>query len=230
MKRFSPNVWSLSLGIVNVGLVRTPDGLVLIDTGTSGSGARILSRLADRGHGPTDIRHVLLTHVHYDHVGGVGDIKKYSGAKVHMHKADAGLLRAGIGGRPLVPGPGVVSKLVGSSLMKGDAGRVEACVVDHEIIREGSEGLPPGFSAIFTPGHTAGHISFLYEPEKVLFVGDAATNIFGLGHPFVFEDPDEAVRSERKLGTVDFEIALFGHGRALTRKGPRAFQRRFGAV
>jgi len=90
-----------------------------------------------------------------------------------------------------------------------------------------------GIKAIHTPGHTAGHLAFLWPQNGgVLFAGDAAGNIFGLGPPIsalgamFTEDAAGAKESFRKLAALEFDIACFGHGRPIKGKAHAAFRRR----
>jgi glyoxylase-like metal-dependent hydrolase (beta-lactamase superfamily II) len=78
-----------------------------------------------------------------------------------------------------------------------------------------------GFSAVHTPGHTSGHVSYLLDRAGgVLFVGDAAG---GGRHDRVrrsprmmTEDMAAAETSVARLAAMDFQVAVFGHGRAIT--------------
>jgi glyoxylase-like metal-dependent hydrolase (beta-lactamase superfamily II) len=77
-----------------------------------------------------------------------------------------------------------------------------------------------GLRIVATPGHTAGHISVLDPTASTLVVGDAAFNLGGqlLGViPQFTADADQARESIRKLGTLGFERALFGHGPPIER-------------
>jgi glyoxylase-like metal-dependent hydrolase (beta-lactamase superfamily II) len=71
------------------------------------------------------------------------------------------------------------------------------------------------FRVIETPGHTAGHVSLLWEERGILFTGDAAANLTRLGPHPAADDPEEARRSFEALADVPFEAACFGHGRGL---------------
>jgi len=89
-----------------------------------------------------------------------------------------------------------------------------------------------GVRAIHTPGHTAGHLSFLWPQNGgVLFAGDAAGSILGLGPPTgVFggmftEDIPTAKESFRKLAELEFDVACFGHGGPIRGKAHAAFRR-----
>ena len=84
-----------------------------------------------------------------------------------------------------------------------------------------------GLTALHTPGHTAGHIAYLWPKHGgVLFVGDALANLRGkLGHAPVGADWDEVVVSAKRLAQLDFQTAVFGHGRVMHQGAAAAFRR-----
>jgi glyoxylase-like metal-dependent hydrolase (beta-lactamase superfamily II) len=100
----------------------------------------------------------------------------------------------------------------------------------QQPVEDGAE-IPAagGMTVIHTPGHTAGHISFLKPGNGgVLFVGDAAANMFGrIGLPIGMftEDVDRARESMRKIASLEFDAACFGHGSVITGKAHAAFRR-----
>ena len=66
------------------------DELTLIDTGMPKNSAKIVKYIQDiLKRKPSEIKTIVLTHFHIDHVGDAGDLKKLSGAKVAIHEADA---------------------------------------------------------------------------------------------------------------------------------------------
>lgn len=70
-----------------------------------------------------------------------------------------------------------------------------------------------------TPGHTQGSLS-LYMPDRgLIIVGDLLSNTFGLSLPSkdFTVDPDEEIRSIKKLADLEFDTICFGHGRPVTR-------------
>ena len=99
--------------------------------------------------------------------------------------------------------------------------RVESVPV-QETLTDGAMIGP--LRVLATPGHQVGHVSLLWEDRGVMFTGDAAANITGVGPHPAAEDPAQGRQSFRTLGEGAFDIALFGHGRALTAQAADRFR------
>jgi glyoxylase-like metal-dependent hydrolase (beta-lactamase superfamily II) len=69
------------------------DEVMLIDAGHRGSGVMLRRQLGALGHNISEIRRIVCTHGHPDHIGGVQEIARASGAQVLMHPADMERLR-----------------------------------------------------------------------------------------------------------------------------------------
>lgn len=229
-RRIATGVYQVIAGGANAFLLELPDegGLVLIDTGIEKDARRIGAAVIALGYTPADLRAVVITHLHGDHVGGLATIKRHTSAQVWMHPADAALVREGHVRRPLEPGPDPLRALMARMINRRPERRREPVDVEHEV-RDG-EILPfAGLTAVHTPGHSAGHLALLLPRDGgVLFVGDAATNVFGLGRGPIFEDVEQGERSLRRLAALDFEIAAFAHGRPIRSGAAKRFRARWG--
>lgn len=219
VKQIVQGGYVVPLGGVNVFLLESNDGLVLIDTGVPGSADKILAAVQELGKQPTDIRHILITYWHPDHTGSLGAIKKATNAQTYAHPLDAPLIakggdldpRSGIP-RPFPSAPGLITKLLYRLFIKPYLG-VEGAVIDHEI-NEGDV-LPflPDLKIIFAPGHSDGQVVFLWEKAGgVLFAADACSNVPRLNWSLGYENFEEGKRTLKKLCSYDFQIATFGHG------------------
>ncbi|WP_030441383.1 MBL fold metallo-hydrolase [Actinoplanes subtropicus] len=209
MREVIDGVFELSLGFVNVHLVVTDDGVVLVDTGLPRRSKQIEKALLGIRKSIGEVRSILLTHHHFDHTGNVADLRTRSGARVFAHAADAPVISGAT--RPETTRPLV--KLVSRFMA------AEPTKIDQVISVDGSEPLP-GFTALHTPGHTRGHVSYLLDrADGLLFAGDAAAGRKGgvsSAPRAAAVDLAELDRSVAKLASYDFEHAVFGHGRAVS--------------
>jgi glyoxylase-like metal-dependent hydrolase (beta-lactamase superfamily II) len=216
-------VYQVNLRGVNVFLIDAGDGLVLIDAGLKGSPPRITEAIYSLGRLPQDVVAIVITHAHRDHVGGLAEMKRRTGAEVWMHPADATLLRDGLYGRPLGRGQNRSSSALSQAMNLLPSPKGQPVAVAHEV--SDGEVLPfDGLRALHTPGHSAGHLALLLPREGgVLFVGDAAANVLRTGLVPLNEDVAESRRSLEKLAALQFEVACFAHGRTLRRNASQAF-------
>lgn len=224
-----PGVYRVPLGMVNAFLLDSDDGLVAVDAGTPGSHERILEAVAWLGRQPDDVRHILVTHLHTDHIGGLQALRKRTCAQVWMHAEDAELAARGVAARRFTAASRA-NRLI-RPLMERSPRAVTPVTVDHLV--EGGDVLPVagGVRVVFTPGHTAGHVAYLAPAGGgVLFAGDAASHMTRLGLSIFYEDEAEGRRSLAKLAELDFEVACFAHGRPMVGGADRRFRARWGAA
>jgi glyoxylase-like metal-dependent hydrolase (beta-lactamase superfamily II) len=219
-----PGVRAIALGYVSAFLIRADDGLVLVDSGTP-MGTRAITRRLEESGGVHEVRHVVITHHHMDHVGQLAPLVERSGAKVWAHPLDAAVIR---GERKARPESRNALERAGVWAVERFAPKAKPARVDHELTDGQVLPIAGELIAYHTPGHTAGHVSFLMPAKRILFVGDAAANYFGrLGPPFGLstEDHQAVKRSIGKLSGLDFDVACFGHGRVLKGGAATAFRR-----
>jgi glyoxylase-like metal-dependent hydrolase (beta-lactamase superfamily II) len=107
LEQILPSLYRVPLKAVNAFVIDLgDDGLVLIDAGTPDDTKAILDVVGELGRRSADVRHILVTHCHADHAGGLAELKKATGALAYMHPADAEMVRVGRALRPLTPTPG----------------------------------------------------------------------------------------------------------------------------
>jgi glyoxylase-like metal-dependent hydrolase (beta-lactamase superfamily II) len=211
---------------VNAFLIESAGGLVLVDAGiTKGHGSSILRSAGRLGKQPADIRAIAVTHFHSDHIGNLGSLAASTGAEVYAHPLEAEIIRTGAAyprGKPV----DALSKIFGAMFAPLVPKRSEPSPVHHEV-DDGAEIPMAGLKVIHTPGHTPGHLSFLWpEHGGVLIGGDVMGNSLGmLQFSVQYQDFDQAKASLRKLAELDFDKAVFGHGRLVKGKANAALRR-----
>lgn len=227
-KEVIPNVYQIDLG-ANAFLI-DQDGLTLIDAGVPGSIDTLKKALAELRRRPDEIRNILVTHAHGDHVGGLSEIKKLCGAPVYMHQADATMARKGKSFRNFKPAPGIINRLICSLVVNNTNPKPYPLAEVENEISDGAElNIAGGIQAFNTPGHSAGHMVFFWPQQGgVLFAGDTASNMFGLGYSIGYEDLNAAQKDLARLSRLKFEVACFGHGKPILKKASDKFKKKWG--
>ena len=101
--------------------------------------------------------------------------------------------------------------------------------MDKEVLSGETIPVAGGIKAIGTPGHTTGHLTFLWPQDGgVLFVGDAADHKRGLELSPIYEDVAVGVEDLRTLGQQDFETACFAHGAPIVGGAAGEFRKKWG--
>jgi glyoxylase-like metal-dependent hydrolase (beta-lactamase superfamily II) len=193
VEQLRPDLWSIPvpmggpLRYVSVyAFALSGGGLGLIDTGwDSDEGwAALTSGLRSIGGAVDDVRGVLVTHLHFDHLGLANRVREASGAWIAMHPADAGLV-AGWNTRDAAAAVAeevefLVSLGAGRDDAIADVGPAEnferflRTAVPDRLLEDGDLADLPGWSlrAVHTPGHTPGHLCFAEERTGLFFSGD----------------------------------------------------------
>lgn len=187
----------------NTLLVEYPEGWVLFDTGSGGlfgpNTGRQLAAIRAAGIDPASITHVLITHFHPDHLGGVltaDGTRNFPNAELVVSGQEASFWLSEENRTEATSGLfDLAARMVGQSGM-----HVRRVKPDEEIL--------PGLYAQATPGHTPGHMSYLVESagHQLLVLGDVANHsVLFLERPdwhFSF-DFDPALASTTRRRTLE---------------------------
>ena len=215
------------MGNANTFLIEDGDTLILIDAGYPGHAASLLAAIQATGRSPSQLRHLVLTHHHADHIGSGAAIVRHTGARTYMHAADIAMAQTGGPFRPLQPAPGPLRHVMARFFYDHDQ-RIEPVAVDQPISDGDVLPFAGGIEVIHVPGHCAGQVALLLRDKGVLFVADACMNIVGLGDPIGFEDLRAGRASQQRLAAIEFDVAAFGHGPAITGGASARFRRKWG--
>ncbi|MEO3870356.1 MBL fold metallo-hydrolase [Nonomuraea sp. B12E4] len=194
VERVRPGLWSVPVPIpvnplryVLVYVLELPDGVAIVDAGWNTDEAydALVAGLGVAGYTIADVKGVLVTHIHPDHYGLAGRVREMSGAWIALHPADARLVRERYDDdvidtlvrreRALLARCGVpaatLDELAGASMM---IRHVVSMARPDRLVEDGDELGLPGWDlrAVWTPGHSPGHLCFLSPARRLLFSGD----------------------------------------------------------
>jgi glyoxylase-like metal-dependent hydrolase (beta-lactamase superfamily II) len=208
---------------VNWLIVADDAGVMLIDAGYPGDRGHVMASLAALGHRPDELRAVLLTHAHVDHLGSAIWLAKTHGTQVYCHADEVGHARREYehhaSARDVAANLWRPSVAIWSARMVrlGGLSR-EGIPTARPLTAEITARLPGRPQVIPTPGHTMGHCSYLVD--GVLASGDALVT----GHAVLPEkgpqllpelashNQEGCLRSLAMLASLDTEALAPGHG------------------
>jgi glyoxylase-like metal-dependent hydrolase (beta-lactamase superfamily II) len=198
-------------GIIASTLLESDEGPILFDTGPESTFENIVSELNRNGFHPRDVRHVFLSHIHFDHAGAAWRFAEL-GATVYVHPRGAPHL---IDPAKLVAS---ATRLYGDHMERlwGKFGAIapeRVCILeDNAVVRV----APFEIHAIATPGHASHH--HIYYWDDNVFGGDVAGVRLGNGPavpPFVppeleIESWRESIAKIRALNPAKLFLPHFG--------------------
>jgi hydroxyacylglutathione hydrolase len=193
---------------INVYLV----GDVLIDAGTRQAEKRIMRQIAGRG-----VTAHALTHAHPDHQGSSHAVCERLGIPLWCGQGDVPAMET-LGGISNSQVPGWLNRLQ-QRFWTGPPHPVARALVEGDEVA--------GFTVLESPGHSAGHVAYWRESDRVLILGDVLNNmnlrtgISGLHEPpdIFTPDPPRNRASARRLAALRPQLTCFGHGPPLRDPG-----------
>jgi glyoxylase-like metal-dependent hydrolase (beta-lactamase superfamily II) len=218
----APGIYSMGQsqgGYVHAFLLDDGSGLTLIDTLFDMDAQRILAQLQAIGKTAQDIKHIILTHAHRSHLGGLAKLKELTGAAVYAHEWEADIISGDRKAQSvsILPYPPyrTYPLQIGLNL---DIAKHAPIEVDH-FVHEGDRIGP--VQVLFAPGHSPGHLAFNWPERRALIAGDAICTwpSFMLGWKGFTLNPKQHQASLRRLAELDTEVLCVGHGEPLTSGG-----------
>lgn len=223
MQQVAEDVYRLGSSHHNFYLLTEGGKATVIDAGASKELPKLEAGLAALGMRRDDVEAIVLTHAHADHIGFAAEAQS-SGTEVRASEVEAPIATGQEPVRaikiPQLPLHKLgtwkfLIALIKVGVMKAPSVKSVVTFKENELLD-----LPGGPRAIYTPGHTVGHASFLLEDRKILFTGDAIAtrDLFseGTGPQFMPDafhtDPAQARASLDILAGLDATVVLPGHG------------------
>lgn len=221
----APGIRRLGNGLINVYLLEEAGGVTIVDTGAPGYYSHDLpAELRAMGRRLDDIRAVVLTHAHSDHLGFAERIRRERSVPIRIHTADAELARGEVkplrdpaapGLRAIRPGP-----LLGFLIYAARLGALRTPpVLEVATFDDGATlDLPGAPRVVHVPGHTAGSAALVVSARNAIFVGDALATrnvLSGSTGPQLAPfggDLRQAYDSLARLDGIDVQTVLPGHG------------------
>jgi glyoxylase-like metal-dependent hydrolase (beta-lactamase superfamily II) len=227
VRRVIEGVHVVPMGMSNAFLIEGDDGLTLIDAGFPGKAATALGAIRALGRSPDQLKHLIFTHGHPDHIGSAAAIVRETGARTYMHPLDIPVAESGGPFRPMQGAPGLLRRVMCKLFFDPDE-RVEPVAIDQSLSAGEILPIAGGIEVIHAPGHCAGQVALLWRPGRMLFAGDVCMNIMGLGDPVGFENLNDGRASQRKLAGLSFGAVGFGHGAPIARDASTLFRDNWG--
>lgn len=149
-RRIHGNTWYVGTCGISALLLTSPEGHVVIDGATPKGGAQIVANIRALGFEPADVRAIVSSHEHFDHVGGLAEVQRATGAPVLARAPAVATLERGASDRD-----DPQFEVLESFAPVAD---VQA-IADDEVVRVG----PLALQAVPTPGHTPGGTSWTWR-------------------------------------------------------------------
>jgi glyoxylase-like metal-dependent hydrolase (beta-lactamase superfamily II) len=189
----------------------------MIDGGPPNKKMDLIKAMKEISLNPENIKLIVITDGHPDHIGSARDIKEPTKAKIAMHRLAKDCLETGEWKKMHTPGGWIGRKMLGR-VVTWFYGEIPSAEVELVVEDDGLSLKEYGISGriVYTPGHTMGSVSVLLDSGEA-FVGDLAMNKLpfrlGPGLPTVAEDSGKVKESWRKLLELGATTVYPAHGK-----------------
>ncbi len=209
---------TLDVGGVNCFLLNADGGFILVDTGISSSRTKLEQELEAAGCRPGMLRLIVLTHGDVDHAGNAAYLRNKYGAKIAMHRDDAGMVERGDMNWNRKARPDRVSVagrfiMLISKLFFRSPAKFETFTPDL-YLEDGLTLAPYGLDAqvLHLPGHSKGSLGLL-TANGDLICGDLLMNMTRPALHFTIDDLPAAQADLARLKDRPIKTVYPGHGK-----------------
>jgi len=224
-----PGVHLITHGHTNCYVVEDDDGVTLVDAGFPRTWALVRRCLGARGRSASEIKGLVITHGHFDHLGFASRLQRSYGVPVWAAAADEHILRHPYRYHPARPRfayplthPRALPVL--ASMTRAGALGVPGLVADHLVTGRVVLDLPGRPELVPTPGHTDGEYVVHLPDHDAVITGDALVTLdpyTGRRGPRVVaraatNDARVAIDSLSSIAALDVTTVLPGHGEPWT--------------
>ena len=209
------NIYFVGTSPASTHIIDTGDGLIMLDSGYQHSLYLVLEHMHELGLNPKDIKYIVHTHGHIDHCGATRALVKMTGAKTFLGEADRDYVNGVL--------PLSWAKELGLEM---ETFEPDVLVNDGDTITLGNTTL----TAVATPGHTPGAMSYLFEAvdedgRKLTACLHGGAGLNTLKKPFLeeyglsYDCREDYRKSAEHLKTLKVDIFLGNHaGQSMTQK------------
>ena len=127
VRRVIKGVHIVPMGFANAFLIEGDDGLTLIDAGYPNKEAAVFGAIRRLSRSPDQLKHLIFTHGHPDHIGSAAAIVRGTGARTYMHPLDISIAESGGPFRPMTPAPGLLGRVLCNLFFHPDERRGPGC-------------------------------------------------------------------------------------------------------
>jgi len=205
----------------------------MVDTGLSFTPKRIIKQIAELGYKPEDIKRILITHAHPDHIGGLRELQAITGAAVYVSGGERGVVEEGAPVvRPSADKLPFILKIIRMPSTTFKPTPVARVLHNRDVIEE----VMGGLQVVATPGHAPDHVAFWQPEKRILFCGDVVMSVrrnkLRLPLRMATVDMEQDICSIGRVAELDARVLCLGHGKPIKRDTAsriRAFARKVSA-